>query len=634
MNILKTKTFQNITSRALCWVLMLVISVAAMAQNPRLSVTAPRTVSVGQRFSVQFKVNAEPSNFKAPSFKGLNYHGGPFQSHSSSMRNINGQTTMSVEVSYTYNLSATSEGQYTIGSASCVVDGKTISSDPVTITVEKGNQAQNQQQQQRQNNGGNGWNQQQQQQHSEPVGISDKSLFVRAVANKGSAYQGEEVIVTYKLYTQVQVRQFQIDKLPSNKGFWSEDLTDDTQNPQQREEVIDGRRYAVYEIRKIALFPQETGTLTLSPINTEVAAVVQVQSNRRQSGSIFDMFFDDPFFGGSQYQVVNKKLKSNTLSINIKSLPDEPDGYFGAVGDLSVKSSVDTKKLKANEALTYSLTISGKGNLMLIDNVDVDFPPSFEAYDPKISSNIKRTAAGISGSKTFEWVLIPRSEGKYTIPPAKLVCFNPKSKTFVTKTTGEFTIDVAKGEGGTSSVGDAAKNNVKLLNNDIEYIKTGNPGLHKKGSSFFGGALFWILFLLPVILAIAAVIIIRKVNKSNADVNAVRLRKATRLAKKRLRKAEKFLADNDDERFYVEIYQAIWGYVSDKFTIPTSQLSSETIQGALESKGVSENVIQTIMQTIGEVDFARFAPGDSTSKKQSIYNQALQMILDLENQLK
>ena len=630
MNIFKTKTYQNINIRALCFALMLVISVAAMAQNARISVSAPNTVSVGQRFNVKFSVNAEHSNFKAPSFKGLNYLGGPFQSHNSSVSFINGRQTSSLEISYTYTFSASSEGKVTIGSATCVVEGNTISSSPVTITVEKGNPAQNQQQQRQSNNAYN----QQPQQQADPAGISDKSLFVRAVANKGSAYQGEEVIVTYKLYTQVQVRQFQIDKLPSNKGFWSEDLTDDTQNPQQREEVIDGRRYAVYEIRKIALFPQETGTLTLSPINTEVAAVVQVQSNRRQSGSIFDMFFDDPFFGGSQYQVVNKKLKSNTLSINVKSLPDEPDGYFGAVGDLSVKSSVDTKKLKANEALTYSLTISGKGNLMLIDNVDIDFPPSFEVYDPKVSSNIKRSAAGISGSKTFEWVLIPRSEGKYTIPPAKLVCFNPKSKTFVTKTTGEFTIDVAKGEGGTSSMGDAAKNNVKLLNNDIEYIKTGNPGLHKKGTSFFGGALFWILFLLPVILAIAAVIIIRKVSKSNADINAVRLRKATKLAKKRLRKAEKFLADNDDERFYIEIYQAIWGYVSDKFTIPTSQLSSETIQGALESKNVSGNVIQTIMQTIGEVDFARFAPGDSTSKKQSIYNQALQMILDLENQLK
>ncbi len=632
MNISKTKTYQNITTGALSLTLMFLLSVAAVAQNAKITVSAPNTVSVGQRFNVKFSVNAEHSNFKAPSFKGLNYLGGPFQSHNSSMSFINGRQTSSLEISYTYTFSTSSESKVTIGSATCVVEGNTISSSPITITVEKGNPAQNQQQ--RQNNNGNGWNQQpQQQQQADPAGISDKSLFVRAVANKGSAYQGEEVIITYKLYTQVQVRQFQIDKLPSNKGFWSEDLTDDTQNPQQREEVIDGRRYAVYEIRKIALFPQETGTLTLSPINTEVAAVVQVQSNRRQSGSIFDMFFDDPFFGGSQYQVVNKKLKSNTLSINVKSLPDEPDGYFGAVGDLSVKSSVDTKKLKANEALTYSLTISGKGNLMLIDNVDVDFPPSFEVYDPKVSSNIKRSAAGISGSKTFEWVLIPRSEGKYTIPPAKLVCFNPKSKTFVTKTTGEFTIDVAKGDGSVTAAA-TAKNNVKLLNNDIEYIKTGNPGLHKKGTSFFGGALFWILFLLPVLLAIAAVIIIRKVSKSNADINSVRLRKATKLAKKRLRKAEKFLADNDDERFYIEIYQAIWGYVSDKFTIPTSQLSSETIQGALESKNVSENVIQTIMQTIGEVDFARFAPDDSASKKQSIYNQALQMILDLENQLK
>ena len=629
MNILKTKKYQNITSRALCWVLMLVISVAALAQNPRLSVTAPRTVGVGQRFSVQFKVNAEPSNFKAPSFKGLNYLGGPFQSHSSSMRNINGQTTMSVDVSYTYNLSATSEGQYTIGSASCVVDGKTISSDPVTITVEKS--AGNQQQARQQQNAGQ---QQQQQPQQQSANISDKSLFVRAIANKSSAYQGEEVIVTYRLYTQLQVRQFQIDKLPSNKGFWSEDLTDESSNPQQRQETFNGQNYACYDIRKIALFPQETGTLTLSPITTEVSAIVQVQSNRRQSGNIFDIFFDDPFFGGSSYQAVNKKIKSNSLTINVKPLPSEPEGYYGACGDFSVKSSVDTKKLKANEALTYTLTISGKGNIMLIDNVDIQFPPSFEVYEPKVNSNVKRTSAGVSGSKTFEWILIPRSEGKYTIPAAKLVYFNPQSKTFVTKTTGSFDIDVAKGDGTSSNGGATAKNNVKLLNNDIEYIKTGDPSLQKTGHSFFGTPLFWILLLLPILLAVAAVLVFRKVRKDNADLGAVRLSKATKQAKKRLRKAEKFLADNDDERFYVEIYQAIWGYVSDKFTIPTSQLSSETIQETLESRNVAPQVVQTIMQTINDVDFARFAPGDSTSKKQAIYNQALQMILDLENQLK
>ena len=616
--------------KAIALLALICMMTSAIAQNPRLSVTAPRTVGVGQRFSVQFKVNAEPSNFKAPSFKGLNYLGGPYQSHSSSMRNINGQTTTSVEVSYSYTLSATSEGQYTIGSASCVVDGKTISSDPVTITVEKS--AGNQQQARQQPNAGQ--QQQQQQPQQQSANISDKSLFVRAIANKSSAYQGEEVIVTYRLYTQLQVRQFQIDKLPSNKGFWSEDLTDESSTPQQRQETVNGQTYACYDIRKIALFPQETGTLTLSPISTEISAIVQVQSNRRQSGNTFDIFFDDPFFGGSTYQAVNKKIKSNSLTINVKPLPNEPEGYYGACGDFSVKSSVDTKKLKTNEALTYTLTISGKGNIMLIDNVDIQFPPSFEVYEPKVNSNVKRTSAGVSGSKTFEWILIPRNEGKYTIPAAKLVYFNPQSKTFITKTTENFDIDVAKGDGTFSNNGSTAKNNVKLLNNDIEYIKTSNPSLHKTGQTFFGSPLFWVLFLLPILLATSAVLAYRKIRKDNADIGAVRLRKATKQARKRLRKAEKFLADNDDERFYVEIYQAIWGYVSDKFTIPTSQLSSETIQETLECRNVAPQVIQTIMQTLNDVDFARFAPGDSTSKKQAIYNQALQMILDLENQLK
>lgn len=620
----------NLKKKLVAFCVMLCLAMLATAQNARITVSAPRTVGVGQQFQVQFKVNAEHSNFKAPSFKGLNYVGGPYQSHNSSISFINGQQTSSVEISYTYALSAGSEGRFTIGSASCVVDGKTITSEPITITADKsaGNHSQN-------NGGGNAWGSQRQQAQQPQQGtqINDKSLFVRAMANKSTAYQGEEVIVTYRLYSQVQLRQFQIDKLPSNKGFWSEDLTDESKNPQGREEIVNGQRYAVFDIRKISLFPQETGTLTLSPINTEVSALVQTQRARQQTGSIFDIFFDDPFFGGSSYQAVNKKLKSNSVSINVKPLPSEPEGYFGAVGDLAVKSSVDTKKLKANEAITYTLTISGKGNLMLIDNVDIQFPPSFEVYDPKITPNIKRSTTGVSGSKTFEWVLIPRSEGKYTIPAAKLVYFNPHSKSYVTKNTESFDIDVAKGDGSVTAAS-TAKNNVKLLNNDIEYIKTGNASLHRKGDTFFGSPLFWLLFILPVILAVIAVVAIRRISRKNADLGAVRLRKATKQAKKRLRKAEKLLSDSNDEQFYIEIYQAIWGYVSDKFTIPTSQLSSETIQGVLEKKNVAGDVIQTIMKTIQDVDFARFAPGDSTSKKQTIYNQAMKMILDLENQLK
>lgn len=621
------KTFMT---KALPVAVMLWAFFSVSAQEAKMTASAPSTVGVGQPFQVTFSVNAKPKDFKPPVFKSFNYLGGPFQSQSSSTSFINGQRTSSVNVSFTYQLSCDREGSFRIDPASCTVDGTTLTSNALTITVDKSVQSQ------QQSRGGNqgGWSQQPQQQtrQNEPVSVNANSLFVRARANKSSAYQGEEVIITYSIYSQVQVRQFQIDKLPSNKGFWSEDLTDNSQQIQQHEEVIDGKRYAVYPIHKIALYPQETGTLTLSPINTEVSAIVEVQNTRRRnSGSIFDIF-DDPFFSGGGYHVVNKTLKSNSLSINVKPLPGEPADFSGAVGDFSVKSKVDTKKLKANEALTYTLTISGSGNLMLIDNVNIDFPSTFEVYDPKVSSHLNRSGGGISGSRTFEWVLIPREQGKYEIPSAEFVYFNPKSKSFVTKGTETFTIDVAKGDGSTSS--SVAKSDVKLLNSDIEYLKLGNPNLKPAGSHFFGGTGFWILMILPILLTVALFIAMRKVIAMRADIDGTNLRRATSKATKRLRKAEKHLQSGDDENFYIEIYQAIWGYVADKFTIPVSQLSGETIQEKLESRNVAEDVKVKIMETIGDVDFARFAPGDSKEKMQSIYERTLQMILDLEKQLK
>ncbi len=626
MNTFKMK-HNTLITKALSITIMLWAFFSAAAQEAKMTASAPGTVGVGQPFQVTFSVNAKPKDFRPPTFKNFNYLGGPFQSQSSSTSFINGQRTSSMNVSFTYQLSCDREGSFRIDPATCIVDGTTLTSNALTITVDKSAQSQ------QQSRGGNqgGWTQQQTRQN-EPVSVNSNSLFVRAKANKSSVYQGEEVIITYSIYSQVQVRQFQIDKLPSNKGFWSEDLTDNSQQVQQHEEIIDGKRYAVYPIHKIALYPQETGTLTLSPINTEVSAIVEVNnSRRRSSGSIFDIF-DDPFFSGGGYQVVNKTLKSNSLSINVKPLPNEPTNFSGAVGDFSVKSKTDTKKLKANEALTYTLTISGSGNLMLIDDVKVDFPSTFEAYDPKVNSHLNRSSSGISGSRTFEWVLIPREQGKYEIPSAEFVYFNPKSKSFVTKSTEKFTIEVDKGDG--NAVSSVAKNDVKILNSDIEYIKTGNTRLQPAGSHFFGSAAFWILSILPILLTIALFVAMRKVIAMRADVDALNLRRATSKAKKRLRKAEKHLLTGDDENFYIEIYQAIWGYVSDKFTIPVSQLSGETIQENLENRNVAEDVKTKIMQTIEDVDFARFAPGNSTEKMQSIYEQTLQMILDLEKQLK
>jgi len=595
---------------------------AIVAQEARITLRAPAEVGVGQQFAVTYEVNARPTDFKTPTFNNFNFLGGPSQSSSSSTQIINGNVTRSMTISYTYFLSASTEGTFTIPKATCRVDGRVVESNTAQIKVVKASDSQQQRSQ------GQGRYRQQVQQQDQPTQIDDNTLFVKISANKTNVYQGEEIIITYRIYTQVNISQYQIDKLPINKGFWTEDLGDDNTGVQQYEETINGKRYLVGEIRKAALFPQESGLLTIEPLQLEVLA--QLPSQRRRTGSIFDLF-DDAFF--NTHQSVKKTLVSNSLKINVKPLPTPPDNFTGGVGNFSLSAKVDTDKIKANEALTYSLTVSGTGNLMLIDDIDVKFPEVFEVYDPKVVPNIKHSAGGVSGSKTFEWILIPRSQGNYKIPEATLVFFNPKTKSYETKKTQSFNIRVDKGDANAMTAY-SSKSDVKLLNSDINYIMTGNPKLTQAKDSFFNTLLFWILLVLPMLLAVAVVVYGRKLQESRKDIGSMKLRKATSLAKKRLRRAEAYLTQNDDEKFYIEIYQAIWGYISDKFTIPLSSLSTETVQECLETKNVDASIVEKILKTLGDVNFARFAPGDSSTKKQGIYEQALQMILDIEKQLK
>lgn len=602
--------------------IFMVVASVLVAREAKMTLRAPKEVSVGQQFAVTYEINARPTDFKTPTFNNFNFLGGPSQSSSSSTQYIHGKMTRTMSVSYTYYLSASAEGTFTIPKATCKVDGVVIESNTAQVKVVTGSGSQ-QNQTRVQNRYG-----QRSQQQDEPVQIDDNTLYVKISANKTNVYQGEEIIVTYRIYTQVNISQYQIDKLPITKGFWTEDLWDNNTQVQQYEETINGKRYLVGEIRRAALFPQESGLLTIEPLQLEVLA--QLPSQRRRTGSIFDLF-DDAFF--NTHQSVKKTLVSNALKINVKPLPTPPDNFTGGVGNFSLSAKIDTDKIKANEALTYSLTVSGSGNLMLIDNVDVKFPEVFEVYDPKVIPNIKHSDSGVSGSKTFEWILIPRSQGNYKIPEATLVFFNPQTKSYETRTTQSFNIQVDKGDANAMTAY-SSKSDVKLLNSDINYIKTGNTELVKAGDSFFNTLLFWILLVLPVLLAVVVVVYGRKVQESRKDIGSIKLRKATSLAKKRLRRAEAYLTQNDDEKFYIEIYQAIWGYISDKFTIPLSSLSTETVHECLEAKKVDASIVEKILKTLGDVNFARFAPGDSSAKKQGIYEQALQMILDIEKQLK
>ena len=581
---------------------------------------APGRVDLGRRFEVRYEVNDRASDFRGPSFKGLSVLSGPMTSQSTSMSIINGKTSRSSTFGFTYILQADVEGTFNIGGASCTVDGKKITCPGFTITVEKGTQ-----QAQPQQPNAYGGNSRQQQAYAQPASssnIDSKQLFARASISKSNPYQGEQVILTYKIYTQVSLSQYQIDKLPGNKGFWSEDLTKDG-SVKQYSETVNGRNYQVAEIRRGALFGQESGKLTIEPLDLDVLAIVQRQ--RRSTGSIWDLF-DDPFFNPTQ--AVEKHLSTNSLTVNVRPLPGgAPDGFNGAVGKFSAKSGVDTREVRANEAITYRLTISGSGNLMLIDAPKLNFPKVFEVYDPQIDDKISRTNSGISGSRTFEWVLIPRSQGDYEIPAFDFAYFDPSTGKYATSHVDAISVHINKGDPNAMKNVTSNKSNVKLLNSDINYIQTG--ATHFETLNQKHGVEWWFWTFLVLILggAIVAILLGRRYQAQQQDIAGVRLRRATKEARKRLKKAAAHLYTGDDNSFYEEIYKAIWGCLADKYNIELSRLSSDTVHDCLVEKSVPEEQQQRIMKTLQDVDFARFAPGDAATKKQQIYDEALEMIV-------
>lgn len=598
------------------------LALAASAQE--LTVKAPGRVEAGRRFEIRYEVNDRASGFRSPSFGGLTVLTGPMSSSQQSMSVINGQVSRSVSTGFTYIVQADKEGTYTVGSASCNVDGKTVTCGSFTIKVEKGSP---QQQQQQQRGYGQGYGQsnayQSQQRASQPAqssNIDNSQLFASASISKSNPYQGEQVIITYKIYTQVSLSQYQIDKLPGNKGFWSEDLTKDDGNVHTYEETVNGRRYMVAEIRRGALFAQESGNLTIEPLDLDVLALVQRQ--RQRTGSIFDLF-DDPFFNPTQ--AVEKHLRTNRINVHVKPLPASPNGFSGAVGSFNVKADADTREVKANEAITYRLTISGSGNLMLIDAPQIDFPKVFEVYDPQVNDHISHSNSGVSGSRTFEWVLIPREKGKYEIPAFNFVYFDAKAGKYITKRVEAIPVNILKGDPNAMKNVTSNKSDVKVLNNDINYIHTALPSFSSKN----GSSSWWFWTLLALILGgtAAAIILGRRRQALQQDIAGMRLRRATKEARRRLKKAAAYLYTNDDNLFYEEIYKAIWGCLADKYNIELSRLSSDTVRECLIEKQVPEEQQNRIMQTLQDVDFARFAPGDATAKKQQIYDEAIQMIV-------
>ena len=619
--------------------LVFILCVAPMtmwAQDDlKLTVSTKKQVMVGERFQVVFEANAEGKNFQAPSFDGFTVVGGPFTSSSSSFSMVNGSMSHTVKNTYTYALQAYKEGTFHIGAASLTVKGNKVSSEPFDIQVfpDDGSHAV------ASGSGSSGGSSQGgQSQNTNDPQVSGKDLFLKVIPTKKSAYVGEQIVLTYKLYTKVPVSSLQVDKMPSYAGFWTKDISDNSGGSlRQSSEYVNGMEYTVAEIQKVIVVPQRSGKLNIDPMSIECIAQVRTESNnRRQSNDPFDIFFNDPFFNRNIVNV-KKELSSSTLSIDVKNLPadNKPNSFAGAVGNYNFKSDIDKTELKTNEAFTLTLTVSGTGNIELLQMPEPNFPPDFEVYDPKITTSPSVTVQGLSGTKKAEYLVIPRRAGNFNLSSVEFSFFNPSTSAYSNLHSDSYEVHVEKGSGDEGEGGIFASNQegIKYLGSDVRHIMTGNPHLKTKQSNFFGTAPYFVVLLAMLLIFIVLLLVSKKREQSKEDTMANRNKKATKVARGRLKKADQYLKVKDQDNFYVEMSQALWGYISDKLGIERSKLSMDTVSEAMKEKNVPDDLTQQFIDTLKNCEFARFAPGNAEEKMDDLYRKGIEVITKAEKVL-
>ena len=596
--------------------------------DPTLTVSSKKQVMVGERFQVVFEANAEGKNFQAPSFNGFTVVGGPFTSSSSSFSMVNGSMSHTVKNTYTFALQADQEGTFHVGSASLNVKGTKISSEPFDIKVvpDDGSHAVP-------SGGGGSSNQGQSQQSTNDPQVSGKDLFLRVIPSKKSVYVGEQIVLTYKLYTKVPVSSVSLSKMPSYAGFWTKDISDNSGTLRQSSEYINGVEYTTAEVNKIIIVPQRSGKLTLDPMTLECIAQVRTERNNSRSMDPFEAFFNDPFFNRNIVNV-KKELSSQSLGIEVKSLPEngKPASFAGAVGNYNFKSSIDKTELSTNEAVTITLTVSGTGNVELLQMPEPVFPPDFEVYDPKITTSTDVGSQGLTGTKKAEYLVIPRRAGNFTIPAIEFSYYNPSNESYQTLSSQPYEIKVEKGAGSDDGGGIFASNqeDIKYLGSDIRHIMTGDAHLKPMHTVFFGSAAYFVALLILLALFVILLFVLKKREQLTQDTAANRNRKADKVARGRLKNAYQHLKAKDQEKFYVEMSQALWGYIADKLGIERSKLSMDTVSEAMKSKNVTDELTQQFIDTLNSCEFARFAPGSAEEKMDDLYQRGIDVISKAE----
>ena len=566
---------------------ILISTVIGAWSDDKISFTAnaPEVVVSGDQFRLSYTVNTKKvRDFRAPNIKDFEVLMGP--SRSVQYQNINGVETNTI--TFTYILMAGKEGTFNVPGATIVADGNNYTSNSVTVKVLPPDQSAGTGNSNSSNN-------------QAGTKITNNDLFLPATASKTTVYEQEAILLTYKIYTQVNLTGLHGD-MPDLKGFHTQEVDLPSQK-QWTLEHYNGRNYNTTVYSQYVLFPQQSGKLEIPSITFE--------------GTISQMVASadplDAFFNGGSYVNVKKNIVTPKLSINVKELPaGKPANFSGGVGEFTISSSISTQELKTNDAVTLKLVISGTGNMKLINTPEVGFPQDFEIYDPKVDNKFNLTRSGLSGNKVIEYLAIPRHAGTYTIPPVEFSYFDLKSQTYKTLKTDAYTLNVAKGEGNSDQVvaNFTNKEDLKVLGKDIRYIKTGEVVLSKKDDYLFGSFAYWLWYLVPMVLFIVFLVVYRKQAMENANVAKVRTKKANKVATKRMKLAGKLLSDKNIAAFYDEVLKALWGYISDKLNIPVSQLSKDNIEEELTRYGVADDLIKSFINTLNECEFARYAPGN------------------------
>lgn len=597
------------------------IALSAYADEVVFRAQAPSQVVVGRPFQLTYSVNQRSRDLRAPEFTDFDLLAGPYTSTSSSTSFVNGHRTSSFTQTYTFTLMAQRAGTFTIGPATVKVDGDNVQSNGVRIQVLPEDEQPTQQSTSQPGNSRTS------SQSGSSEQVNSENIFVRTIASKTRVQEQEALMVSYKLYfANVDVAQLTNNtKLPEFTGFLKQELE---QGEIQTElEHYNGRNYQTAVLYRTILYPQHSGDITIDPAKFE--AVLRVQTQQRMR-SIFDDFF-------GTYTNVTKMLTAPGVTIHVAPLPNgKPAGFSGGVGKFTLTPSISQTELQANEAVTIKLDITGAGNMKLLKTPAVDWPEGFEPYDPKVTNNFSTTTAGLSGTKSIEYLAIPRNPGDYTIPAVTFSYFDIEDKAYRTLSTPEYTIHVKRGAGASEKgeegtvVRYTQKEDIKQLGTDIRYIDT-RPMKKSAAHTVQHADLIWLWYVLPLIIAVLLLIVLRKQIQEAADINRMRYKRANKVAQKRLKAAAAAMKANQKDTFYAAIEQAAWTYLSDRLSIPTAELNKDNIAAILAQKGVNEALIAEVKNVLSTAEFARYAPTTDHAMN-DLYTATTNLINNLEDQ--